>query len=177
MSHPVPAVRHAGSPASRSSVLDRMTSLGCDSRLTDVLRALPSGTPMTVNDGVGHFLPIAGGTDCVAALYMDRRHLHQALTPDQAERLHRRTGLRKVTPNQTTVRVRVTAGDLVDDGVRDLVTEAVEQALLRAARRAGRVTALEAAAAAQQRSRRLCTVSRELVPASGLCDDHGASGS
>jgi hypothetical protein len=157
----------------KDDVLRQMDELGCPAPLRRLIERLPDDVRLVVKPGVGDFLPLAVGNDCVAGIYMNVPHLHLLLTPSDARRVADDTGCKLVKSNQATGYVRV----LPDEAVahEDVLAEAVERALRRSAGRRGAEPNEDHRLFAGRRPQRTCPDSFELVPASGICERHGAT--
>jgi hypothetical protein len=160
-------------PHVKDDVLRQMDGLGCPAPFRRLIERLPDDVRLVVKPGVGDFLPLAAGNDCVAGIYMNVPHLHLLLTPADARRVADDTSCKLVKSNQVTGYVRV----LPDEAVahEDALAEAVERALRRSAGRSGSEPNEDHRLFAGRRPQRTCPETFELVPASGICDRHGAT--
>jgi hypothetical protein len=157
----------------KSDVLRRMDERGCDAGLRRLIEALPDDLPIVVNPGVGDFLPLAGGADCVAAIYRDTEHLHLLLTPQDGKEVADATGCKLTKSNQATGYLRILATEAADGRCAPLLQAATERAVRRSAGRTGGVPREDVRLFAHRRPQRMCPVSRLLVPTNGECDLHG----
>jgi hypothetical protein len=119
--------------AMRDDVLQRMDELGCEPGLRRIIEQLPSDVVIVVNEGVGDFLPLAGGPGATAGIYMNVRHCHLALDPGDAKRLAAETGCSLIAKAQATHRVKVTAAVAEDPDRQPLLIKYTAMALLRSA--------------------------------------------
>lgn len=105
---------------------------------------------------------------------MDTNKLWLLLTPDQAPHVQDATGSHAVRKNPTTWYVHVKAADIADTTLAPRYEQAVVTALIRSATRVGRETSDATPPVVGGSSRqRIRPADCQVVPASGICDEHG----
>ncbi len=158
----------------KDQVLRRMDDLGCARSLRRLIEKLPDDVGVVVNPGRAQGLPLAAADGCVAGIYMGPGNLWLLLTPDQARQVHDATGSHMVRKNPTTWYVYVKATEAADAALAPNYEQAVVTALQRSATRVGRETPdADPPVVGGSLRQRICPADWQVVPASGICDEHG----
>ncbi len=159
----------------KDQVLQRMDELTCAASLRRLIEQLPDDVGVVVKAGRADWLPLAAADGCVAGVYMNVRHLWLLLTPEQARLVHDATGSRISPKNPSTWYVYVSADEAADPARAATYAKAVVTAMRRSATRVGSETPdSEPPSVGGSRRQRICPANWQLVPASGICDEHGA---
>ncbi len=159
----------------KDQVLQRMDELACVASLRGLIEQLPDDVGVIVKPGRAEWLPLAAADGCVAGIYMNVLHLWLLLTPTQARQVHDATGSRMSPKNPTTWYIYVSADEASDPARAPLYADAVVTALRRSATRVGSETPdSEPPNVGGSRRQRVCPEDWQLVPASGICETHGA---
>ncbi len=157
----------------KDRVLCQMDDLGCPAPLRRLVERLHDDVRIVVKPGVGDFLPLAADDDSIAGAYMNTPHVHLMLTPQDARDVAAATGCRLVKRNSTTGYVRVLPEQAAQH--EDVLAAAIERAMRRSATRTGSDPNEDRRTFGGRRPQRICPDSFELVPASGMCERHGAA--
>ncbi len=159
----------------KDQVLRRMDELGCAAPLRRLIEHLPDDVGIVVKPGRADWLPLAAADGCVAGVYMNVRHLHLLLTPEQGQRVRDEVGCRIPRKNPATWYVYVSAAEADDPALFPAYEQAVVTALRRSEGRLGPETPdTYPPVIGGNRRQRTCPTTWELVPANGICDVHGA---
>ncbi len=157
----------------KDHVLQQLDDFGCPAPLRRLVERLPDDVRIVVKPGVGDFLPLAASTDSVAGAYRNTPHVHLMLTPRDARDVADVTGCTLVKSNPTTGYLRILPDQAAEH--EDVLAAATERAMRRSATRTGHDPNEDRRTFSSRRPQRTCPDTFELVPASGICERHGAT--